>query len=126
MNRQGLIFQNRDELLCFDIERIVCIMADGNYSRIVTNVNLLTPTQVGTNLAGIEEVLNRFFRHKKHNFVRICRKYIINLDYVFCISTRRKKLILTDFNNVIYTISDIPVTELKALKNIVAEFKYKQ
>ena len=101
-------------------------MADGNYSRIVTNVNLLTPTQVGTNLAGIEEVLNRFFRHKKHNFVRICRKYIINLDYVFCISTRRKKLILTDFNNVIYTISDIPVTELKALKNIVAEFKYKQ
>ena len=126
MDQHGLIFQNRDELLCIDVNRIFYIKSDGNYSQIYTNTNLKLPTQVGTNLAGIEVELDRFFRHKKHTFARLSKKYIINLDYVYRISIPRKLLIMTDFEHVVYTITDVPAERLKALKDIVTELKYKK
>ncbi len=125
MSQHGLIFQNRDELLCIDVNRIYFIKSDGNYSQIFAN-NDLKPTQVGTNLARIEIELDRFFRHKKHNFVRLSKKYIINLDYVYRISIPRKLLIMTDFEHVVQTITDVPADRLRVLKDIVMELKYRK
>ena len=125
MSQQGLIFQNRDELLCIDVNRIFYIKADGNYSQIYTNSNLKLPTQVGMNLARIEIELDRFFTHKKHSFARLSKKYIINIDYVYRISIPRKLLIMTDFEHVVYAIDDVPVERLRALKTLVTEFRYR-
>ena len=104
MNQKGFIFKNRDELFRFDVNKIVYIKAEGNYANVFTT----------------DEI---FSKETKQYFIRIGRKYIVNLNYIFYISLRKKCLILTDFERFQFKLDDVSVDALKMLKDRILILK---
>ena len=120
MDRQLIEFNSRDELLRLDVQRIVYIEADGNYSYIVTCNKL--KGAVGMNLGQVEDVLANRLKERKSIFARIGKKYIVNLNYVYKINPLKKQLVLTDFNHFAFQL-DISREALKALKELMVKMK---
>ena len=107
-------------MLRIDVSRIVYFEADGNYTYIV-NCNKLK-SAVCVNLGQMEEILAQRLKEKKNLFVRIGKKYIVNLDYVYKINPMKKQLVLTDFCNFSYQL-DISRDALKNLKDMMVKIK---
>lgn len=123
MNQKGLIFNNRDELFRIDVNKIVYIKAEGNYARVFTTDGNTKGILIGSNLASVSKDLAFFSKETKQFFIRIGRKYIVNLNYIFYISLRRKCLILTDFEKFQFKLDDVALDKLKELKDRLLKLK---
>ena len=123
MNKKGLIFNNRDELFRFDVNKIVFIKAEGNYARVFTTDGNIKGILIGSNLAMVSKELEIFSKETKHYFIRIGRKHIVNLDYIFYISLHKKCMILTDFEKFQFKLDDVALDALKMLKERILKLK---
>ena len=122
MEQQRLIFNTRDEMLRIDVERIVYIEADGNYSDIVTCNKL--KSSMCMNLGQMEAALEERLKPKNMRcFARIGKKYIVNLKYVYRIVPLKKQLVLTDFTNFTYQL-DVSRDALKRLKEMMMVIRF--
>lgn len=115
-----IYFNSRDELLRVDLASVVYFEADGNYTRFVS-VNGLTE-MVCINLGKMEEFLALRSQGSNLKFVRIGKKYILNLNFVYRVNTLKQELVLSDQRTFQYTLS-ISKIALKALKDLMSPHK---
>ena len=99
MDKDILVFQNRDILLKVDISNVVYFEADGNFTNIVTRNE--STRSVYVNLGRMDSLLKNAALKSAKYFVRIGRYFIVNVRYVHLVDILKKELVLSD--NVHFT-----------------------
>jgi len=97
-----IYFQNRDELLRVNLQKVVYFEADGNYTNIYT-VNTMKIV-VGMNLSNMQLMLSRQTQENMPVFMRIGKKYIVNTNFICQIHIAKQKLVLSDFERFAFTL----------------------
>jgi len=111
-----IFFNSRDQLLRIDIRRIVYFEGDGNLTSIV-----LTNKAKGTvnmNLGKMEQYLSAYLGERASSFMRVGKKFIINMQYIYLINVPKQKLVLSDYQTFAF---QIPVSKeaLRKVKELV-------
>ena len=115
-----VFFNSRDELLRIDTAKIVYLKADGNYTDIVM-VNKLRAA-VCMNLGEMERALASQLGVESNIFMRIGKRFIINMKYVYQINVLKQHLILSDYDHFAFQVS-ISKEALKKMKELMLEHK---
>lgn len=119
-NNTHLYFNTRDELLKVPLSQVVYFEAEGNYSAIYFRNGL--QSQVLASLNTIERLISNSFKLQNQDehlaFIRIGRRYIVNIEYIYHINIPKQKLLLTDFVSAQAYELNVSKEALKNLKNI--------
>ena len=116
MVQRFVFFNSRDCLIRLDISKIVFFEGDGNYTKIITmdkQLNCLT-----MNLSRMEEVLADQLGESAKCFMRIGKRYIVNMNFIHRIDILKQKLFLSDNATFAFSLS-ISKEALKAVKELV-------
>lgn len=108
-----LFFNTRDEMIKVKLDRVAYFEADSNYCLVVF-INGARATLL-TSLVNIETLLTERFKGDNPMFIRIGKRYIVSMQYIFQINIQRQKLILTDY--ITPSILEISISK-EALKNL--------
>ena len=120
MKQQRLYFNSRDRLIRLDIHRIVYFEGDGNYTYIVTaNKQKVCIT---LNLAHTEEALASQLGESAKSFMRIGKRFIVNMSYIYQVDIQKQVLMLSDCEHFLF---QMPVSKeaLKTVKELVIRTK---
>ena len=116
METNLVFFNSRDELLRIDISKIVYFEADGNYTDIIM-VNKLRAT-VCMNLAEMERSLATQIGDEAKRFMRIGKRFIINMRYVYQINVLKQQLVLSDYDHFAFQVN-ISKEALRKMKDLM-------
>jgi len=111
-----IFFNSRDELQRIDVSKIVYFEADGNYTDIVM-VNKLRAS-VCMNLGEMEQAIADQIGDDAKIFVRIGKRFIINMRYVYSINTLKQQLVLSDYDHFAFQVS-ISKDALRKMKELM-------
>ena len=120
MMQQRIYFNSRDKLIRLDIQKIVYFEGDGNYTYIVTaNKQKVCVTM---NLAHTEEALASQLGDAAKRFMRIGKRFIINMSYIYQVDIQKQVLMLSDCEHFLF---QMPVSKeaLKSVKELVIRAK---
>jgi DNA-binding LytR/AlgR family response regulator len=120
MTQQLIYFNSRDKLIRLDVPKIVYFEGDGNYTYIVTaNKQKVCVTM---NLAHTEEALAAQLGDNAKQFMRIGKRFIINMNYIYQVDILKQMLMLSDYEHFLF---QLPVSKeaLKAVKDLVIQAK---
>ena len=98
-----IFFNSRDELQRIDVSKIVYFEADGNYTDIVM-VNKLRAS-IGMNLGEMEKAIAAQIGDDARIFMRIGKRFIINMRYVYSINVLKQQLVLSDYDHFAFQVS---------------------
>lgn len=115
-----VFFQSRDELLRIDVSKIVYFEANGNYTDIIT-INKLRGS-VCMNLGEMEKALAVQLGDRSKSFMRIGKRYIINMKFVYQINVLKQQLILSDYDHFAFQVN-ISKDALRKMKDLMIETK---
>ena len=115
-----IFFNSRDELLRIDVSKIVYFEADGNYTDIVM-VNKLRAA-VCMNLGEMEKAIAAQIGDEAKTFMRIGKRFIINMRYVYSINVLKQQLILSDYDHFAFQVN-ISKDALKKMKDLMLVVK---
>ena len=118
MEPSYIYFNSRDELLRVETSSIVYFEADGNYTEIVLANGL--KDIVCMNLAKMQRVISVNMKDKAARFVRIGKRFIINMNYVHHIHILQQSIVLSDQKTFSYNLK-ISKEALKSLKEIMTQ-----
>ena len=113
-----ILFNSRDTLIRIDIQRIAYFESDGNYTYIVATNKLRSCLTM--NLAHTEQALASQLGVQAHRFMRIGKRYIVNMQHIYQIDTLKQMLTLSDGSSFVF---QLPVSKeaLKLVKAILIE-----
>lgn len=111
-----IFFNSRDELYRIEISKVVYFEADGNYTDIVM-VNKLRAS-VCMNLGEMEKALAEQVGPNDKTFMRIGKRFIINMRYVYSINVLKQQLILSDYDHFAFQVN-ISKDALKKMKELM-------
>lgn len=111
-----IFFNSRDELQRIDVSKVVYFEADGNYTDIVM-VNKLRAS-ICMNLGEMEKALATQIGDEAKHFMRIGKRFIINMQYVYSINVLKQQLILSDYDHFAFQVS-ISKEALKKMKELM-------
>ena len=111
-----VFFNSRDELQRIDVSKIVYFEADGNYTDIVM-VNKLKAS-ICMNLGEMEKALAEQIGEESRHFMRIGKRFIINMQYVYSINVLKQQLILSDYDHFAFQVT-ISKEALKKMKELM-------
>jgi DNA-binding LytR/AlgR family response regulator len=111
-----IMFNSRDELLRMEVGKIVYFEADGNYTHVVTK-NKLKAT-LGTSLSKTETMLSAQLGSDARRFMRVGKRFIVNLRYVYSINLAKQHLLLSDLDSFAF---QLPVSKdaLRKMKELL-------
>lgn len=119
-NSTHLYFNTRDELLKVPLSQVVYFEAEGNYTSIYFRNGL--QSHVLASLNTIERLISDSFKLQQQDehlaFIRIGRRYIVNIEYIYHINIPKQKLLLSDFVFTQAYELNVSKEALKNLKNI--------
>lgn len=115
-NKVYIFFNSRDELQRIDVSKIVYFEADGNYTDIVM-VNKLRAS-ICMNLGEMEKAIAAQIGDEARIFMRIGKRFIINMRYVYSINVLRQQLVLSDYDHFAFQVS-ISKDALKKMKELM-------
>lgn len=115
-----IFFNSRDELLRIDVSKIVYFEADGNYTDIVM-VNKLRAA-VCMNLGEMEKAISAQIGDEAKTFMRIGKRFIINMRYVYSINVLKQQLVLSDYDHFAFQVN-ISKDALKKMKDLMLVVK---
>ena len=115
-----IFFNSRDELLRIDVSKIVYFEADGNYTDIVM-VNKLRAA-VCMNLGEMEKAIAAQIGDEAKTFMRIGKRFIINIRYVYSINVLKQQLVLSDYDHFAFQVN-ISKDALKKMKDLMLAVK---
>lgn len=115
-----IFFNSRDELQRIEVSKIVYFEADGNYTDIVM-VNKLRAS-ILMNLGEMEKTLASQLGAEAQSFMRIGKRFIINLQYVYSINVLKQQLILSDYDHFAFQVT-ISKDALKKMKELMLRFR---
>ena len=113
-----LYFNTRDELNRIEVSKIVYFQADGNYTDIVM-VNKLRAA-ICMNLGEMETALAEQLGSCDKTFMRIGKRFIINMQYIYQINVLKQQLILSDYDHFAFQIS-ISKDALRKVKELMLQ-----
>lgn len=113
-----IFFNSRDELYRIEISKVVYFEADGNYTDIVM-VNKLRAS-VCMNLGEMEKALAEQVGPNDKTFMRIGKRFIINMQYIYEINVLKQQLILSDYDHFAFQIS-VSKDALKKMKELMLQ-----
>jgi DNA-binding LytR/AlgR family response regulator len=113
-----IFFNSRDELHRIEVSKVVYFEADGNYTDIVM-VNKLRAS-VCMNLGEMEKALAEQLGPTDKTFMRIGKRFIINMQYIYQINVLKQQLILSDYDHFAFQIS-ISKDALKKMKELMLQ-----
>lgn len=111
-----VFFNSRDELQRIDVSKIVYFEADGNYTDIVM-VNKLKAS-ICMNLGEMEKAIAEQIGEESRHFMRIGKRFIINMQYVYSINVLKQQLILSDYDHFAFQVN-ISKDALKKMKELM-------
>ena len=116
MTHQRIYFNSRDRLIRLDITKIVFFEGDGNYTYIVTANN--QKICLTLNLSHTEEALAAQLADNARHFMRIGKRFIVNMNYIHQVDIQKQVLMLSDCEHFLFKI---PVSKeaLKVAKELV-------
>ena len=117
---QRVYFNSRDKLIRLDIQKIVYFEGDGNYTYIVTaNKQKVCVTM---NLSHTEEALAAQLGDSAKQFMRIGKRCIVNMNYIYQVDIQKQTLMLSDCEHFLF---QMPVSKdaLKTVKELVIRTK---
>ena len=120
MTQQKIYFNSRDKLIRIEVQKIVYFEGDGNYTYIVTaNKHKVCIT---LNLTHTEEALAAQLGDNAKQFMRIGKRFIVNMNYIYQIDIQKQTLMLSDCERFLF---QLPVSKeaLKAVKELVIKAK---
>lgn len=120
MQQQKVYFNSRDRLIRLDIQKIVYFEGDGNYTYIVTaNKQKVCVT---LNLTHTEDALASQLGDVGRQFMRIGKRFIVNMNYIFQVDIQKQVLMLSDLDHFLF---QLPVSKeaLKTVKELVIQAK---
>ena len=118
MTSQRIYFNSRDKLIRLDVEKIVYFEGDGNYTYIVTaNKQKVCVT---LNLAHTEEALASQLGDNAKQFMRIGKRFIVNIQYIYQINILKQQLILSDYDHFAFQVS-ISKEALRKMKELMLQ-----
>lgn len=95
MTQQRIYFNSRDKLIRIDTQKIVYFEGDGNYTYIVTaNKHKVCVTM---NLAHTEEALAAQLGDNARQFMRIGKRFIVNMNYIFQVDIQKQVQVILVF-----------------------------
>ena len=118
MTQQRVYFNSRDKLIRLDIQRIVYFEGDGNYTYIVTAYRQKVCLTI--NLAHIEEALATQLGETAKCFMRIGKRFIVNMNYIYQVDILKQALLLSDCEHFQYELS-VSKEALRAVKELVIQ-----
>ena len=118
--KQLIYFNSRDELSRIEVDKIVYFEGDGNYTNIVTANKL--KTVIGMNLSQMEKTLAERLGERATMFMRIGKRFIINMNYVFQVNVAKQKLVLSDQQGFAFQLPGSKEA-LKKIKELVLVMK---
>lgn len=118
MAQQLVFFNSRDTLLRIDIAKIAYFEGDGNYTYLMTANKLKSCLTL--NLAHIEEALAAQLGEHAHQFMRIGKRFIVNMRYIYQVDVQKQQLTLSDYDHFTF---QLPISKeaLKAVKELVVQ-----
>ena len=120
MKQQIIYFNSRDKLIRLDVQKIVYFEGDGNYTYIVTaNKQKVCVT---LNLLHTEDALASQLGDAAKQFMRIGKRFIVNMNYIYQVDIQKQVLMLSDCEHFLYQMS-ISKEALKAVKELVIQTK---
>lgn len=120
MMQQRVYFNSRDKLIRLDIQKIIYFEGDGNYTYIVTaNKQKVCLT---INLAHTEDALASQLGDNAKLFMRIGKRFIVNMNYIYQVDIQKQTLMLSDCERFLF---QMPVSKeaLKTVKELVIQAK---
>ena len=120
MTQQRVYFNSRDKLIRLDIQKIVYFEGDGNYTYIViANKQKVCVTM---NLSHTEEALALQLGDVAKQFMRIGKRFIVNMNYIYQVDILKQMLMLSDYEHFLF---QLPVSKeaLKTVKELVIQTK---
>lgn len=120
LNMSKLYFNSRDKLIRLDIQKIVYFEGDGNYTYIVTANR--QKVCITLNLAHTEDALAAQLGDVAKHFMRIGKRFIVNMNYIYQIDIQKQVLMLSDCEHFLF---QMPVSKdaLKSVKELVIKTK---
>jgi len=111
-----LYFNNRDELLRLEVDSIVYFESEGNYTNVVMTNKL--KNKVTCNLSMMETILSKRLGEKSFSFMRIGKRFIVNLRFIQSICIHRQQMVVSDCLHFAY---QLPISKeaLKKVKDII-------
>lgn len=115
-----ILFNSRDTLIRIDIRNIVYFESDGNYTYIVTANKLRSCLTM--NLSHTEQALAKQLGAQARRFMRIGKRFIVNIRHIYQIDTLKQVLTLSDGSSFVF---QLPVSKeaLKQVKALMIESK---
>ena len=117
---QLVYFHSRDILIRLSTDKIVFFESDGNYTYIVAaNKQKFC---IAMNLSSTEKALSKQLSDNAKQFMRIGRRFIVNMKFINLIDIPKQRLLLSDSS--LFTFS-LPVSKeaLKTVKELVIRTK---
>ena len=118
--QKRIYFNSRNRLIRLDIDKIVYFEGDGNYTYVVTaNKQKICLT---LNLSHTEEALASQLGEVAKQFMRIGKRFIVNMNYIYQVDIQKQILVLSDCERFLF---QMPVSKeaLKVVKNLVIQAK---
>ena len=115
-----ILFNSREELLRMEVEKIVYFEANGNYTNVVA-MNKLKAT-LGANLSQTEQILTQQMGEDAKMFMRVGKRFIVNLDYIYSVNMAKQCLIMSDMKHFAY---QLPISKeaLRQMKELMIKAK---
>lgn len=113
-----LYFNTRDELNRIEVSKIVYFESNGNYTDIIM-VNKLRAV-ICMNLGEMEKALAEQLGPDDRTFMRIGKRFIINMQYIYQINVLKQQLILSDYDHFAFQIS-ISKDALRKVKDLMLQ-----
>lgn len=120
MAQQLIYFNSRDRLIRLDVQKIVYFEGDGNYTYIVSaNQQKVCITM---NLAHTEESLATQLGKRAKMFMRVGKRFIVNMNYVYQVDIQKQSLVLSDYERF---LCQLPVSKeaLKTVRELIMQIK---
>lgn len=111
-----IYFNTRDELIKVDVRKVAYFEADGNYVHIHFTNGI--ETMILTTLQNVTRLLAEYSSDSDVRFIRVGKRYILNVSVIYKINIPKQELILTDFINPNPQILHISKEALKQLKTL--------
>ena len=120
MAKRLIYYNSRDYLIRIDVSNIVYFEGDGNYTYIVTANKMRSCLSI--NLSHTEETLAVQLGKDAKLFMRIGKRFIVNMKYIYKIDITKQILILSDALHFVY---QLPVSKeaLKSVKELIVKTK---
>ena len=112
-----ICIKTRDQLVVINLPKLACVVADGNYSKLIYIDKKFPSSLISVGISQLAEILKKGeVNQERPVFLRLGRSLIINQSYLLNISIPKQRILLTDWGENVLPIK-VPKQLLKQYKD---------